>query len=124
MPVPPPWMATLTATCLKHIWDALSALLLACLAWLSAVAAYRLCLHPLAAVPGPPLAALTSCWYAYQARNGRMLHLGKTLHHRYGPVVRVGPNELWFVTRDAFKMIYSPTNGYEKSGFYRACLSR
>lgn len=104
------------------------------------VAVYRLYLHPLSCIPGPRLAAVTNCWYAYQVRNGRMLHLGKTLHKQYGPVVRVGPNEVWFNTKDAFRLIYSkatdlllpksikfspaypssgPTAGYEKSYFYR-----
>lgn len=71
------------------------------------VVAYRLYLHPLAGTPGPQLAAITSCWHAYQVRNGRMLHLGKTLHKQYGPVVRIGPNELWFASKDAYKIIYS-----------------
>lgn len=71
------------------------------------VIAYRLVLHPLARVPGPKIAALSNIWYAYHARNGRMLELGKTLHRRYGPMVRVGPNEVWFDSVDAFKHIYS-----------------
>lgn len=104
---------------------------------------YRRYLHPLSRIPGPPLAAISRCWYAYHVRNGHMLRLGKTLHKRYGPVVRVGPNEVWFASKDAFKIIYSElfamtrlpelylhrvsaahtspgsTNGYEKSDFYR-----
>ncbi|ROV90642.1 hypothetical protein VMCG_10017 [Cytospora schulzeri] len=83
-------------------------------------AVYRLYLHPLSRIPGPRLAAVTNCWYAYQVRNGHMLRLGKTLHKQYGPVVRVGPNEVWFNTKDAFRLIYSPTTGYEKSYFYLA----
>ncbi|OLN89016.1 Pisatin demethylase 20 [Colletotrichum chlorophyti] len=79
---------------------------------------YRLFLHPLAHVPGPRLAAISNIWYACHARNGRMLELGKTLHKRYGPVVRVGPNEVWFDSVDAFKHIYRAGSGYEKSDFY------
>lgn len=76
-------------------------------ALLLAVAVYRLFLHPLSRIPGPPLAAVTNCWLAYHVRNGRMLQLGKTLHTKYGPAVRVGPNEVWFNTKDAFRLIYS-----------------
>lgn len=90
---------------------------------LSTVALYRWRLHPLSHVPGPRLAALSNAWYAYQVRNGRMLHLGTTLHRKYGPVVRVGPNELWFNGKDAFRLIYSPTAGYDKSNFYRTSSS-
>lgn len=70
------------------------------------VVAYRLTLHPLSKVPGPKLAAMSNIWYAYQVRNGRVHLLGKTLHEQYGPVVRVGPNELWFNTKEAFDAIY------------------
>ncbi|KAF9877152.1 cytochrome P450 [Colletotrichum karsti] len=74
--------------------------------------------HPLAGVPGPKSAAISSVWYAYHARNGRMLQLGKTLHKKYGPMVRVAPNEVWFDSVDAFKHIYRAGSGYEKSEFY------
>lgn len=76
-------------------------------ALLLAVVFYRLALHPLSRIPGPRLAAVTNGWLAYNVRNGRMLQLGKTLHERYGPAVRVGPNEVWFNSTDAFKLIYS-----------------
>ncbi|TKW49287.1 Pisatin demethylase [Colletotrichum tanaceti] len=82
------------------------------------VAGYRLLLHPLARVPGPRLAAISNVWHARQACDGRMLQLGKTLHKRYGPVVRVGPNEVWFDSVDAFKHIYRAGSGFDKSDFY------
>ncbi|CAI6094878.1 unnamed protein product [Clonostachys chloroleuca] len=82
------------------------------------VAAYRLFFHPFSSVPGPRLAAISSVWYAVQIRNGQAVALGKSLHKKYGPVVRVGPNELWFNTKIAFKAIYSNGSGFEKSDFY------
>ncbi|KAK3682978.1 cytochrome P450 [Podospora appendiculata] len=80
----------------------------------------QLFFHPLARVPGPRLAALSNIWHAYHARNGLMLRLGRTLHAKYGPVVRVGPNEVWFDSREGFKAIYNTANGFEKSDFYLA----
>lgn len=68
---------------------------------------YRIFLHPLSQIPGPRLAAVSNIWHAYHARNGRMFELGKTLHKRYGAVVRVGPNEVWFDSKEAFRIIYS-----------------
>ena len=68
---------------------------------------YRLLFHPLARVPGPKAAAVSNAWLAWHVRNGRARELGKSLHRKYGPVVRVGPNEVWFDSKDAFKIIYS-----------------
>ncbi|KAH7163383.1 cytochrome P450 [Dactylonectria estremocensis] len=84
------------------------------------VVIYRLVFHPLASIPGPKLAAASSVWHAYQVRNGRMAHLGRILHRQYGPIVRVGPNEVWFDTKQAFQAIYSSGSGFEKSDFYLA----
>jgi hypothetical protein len=75
---------------------------------------YRLHFHPLSKVPGPRFAAISNLWHAYHVRNGHMLELGKTLHKRYGPMVRVGPNEVWFNSKEAFKRIYSESR---KPGF-------
>lgn len=77
------------------------------LLFLMLVSLYRLFPHPLSRVPGPKIAAWSNVWLAWHARNGRVRELGKTLHRRYGPVVRVGPNEVWFDSKDAFKVIYS-----------------
>ncbi|EME79872.1 uncharacterized protein MYCFIDRAFT_166309, partial [Pseudocercospora fijiensis CIRAD86] len=49
-----------------------------------------------------------------------MMSLGRTLHATYGPVVRVGPNEVWLNSKEAFSKIYSATHGFEKSTFYIA----
>ena len=68
---------------------------------------YRLFFHPLSRIQGPRIAALSNVWYAKHVRDGRMFTLGRTLHKAYGPVVRVGPNEVWFNSGDAFKAIYS-----------------
>ncbi|KAL0943282.1 cytochrome P450 [Colletotrichum truncatum] len=105
------------ALALFSFWTVIITLLIA-VAGVIVVAVYRLVFHPLARVPGPRLAAVSNAWYAYQVRNGRMLELGKTLHKRYGSMVRVGPNEVWFDSVDAFKQIYRPGSGYEKSDFY------
>ncbi|KAK3395140.1 cytochrome P450 [Podospora didyma] len=80
----------------------------------------QLFLHPLSRVPGPKLAALSNIWQANHVRHGRMLQLAKALHDKYGPAVRVGPNEVWFDDKDAFGIIYSAGHKYEKSGFYFA----
>lgn len=79
---------------------------------LATAAAYRLFFHPLARIPGPKWAAVSSVWYAKKVRDGRTFELGRTLHDQYGPVVRVAPNEVWFNSKDAFKSIYRMLNQY------------
>lgn len=94
-------------SCFLYLGQIACAVLSLVLLLVSALTLYRLCLHPLSNVPGPRLAAISSAWYAYHVRNGHMLHLGKTLHKRYGPVVRVRPDEVWLASREACKIIYS-----------------
>lgn len=72
-----------------------------------AVAVYRLFFHPLAHIPGPRLAALSNVWYGRQVCSGRMLQVGKILHRQYGPIVRVGPNEVWLDSEEGFRQVYS-----------------
>lgn len=105
------------------------------------LAGYRLLAHPLANIPGPRVAAISNVWYAYQIRNGRSRTMGRTLHQTYGPAVRVGPNEIWFDSKEAFRAIYrtspcfmiserqghgpqthliaDPGSKFEKADFYR-----
>jgi hypothetical protein len=41
------------------------------------------------------------------------------LHQQYGPVVRLGPNEVSFTSLEALKEIYtSGGSGYDKTEFY------
>ena len=98
------WVSILDAALtLLHL---IFAVLLALILGLGTVIVYRLQFHQLASVPGPKLAVLSNIWHAWHARNGQMRQLATTLHAKYGPVVRVGPNEVWFDSKDAFKTIY------------------
>ncbi|KAI7927357.1 hypothetical protein M0657_003002 [Pyricularia oryzae] len=74
-----------------------------------AVAVYRLFFHSLAHIPGPRLAALSNVWYGRQVCSGRMLQVGKILHRQYGPIVRVGPNEVWLDSEEGFRQVYIST---------------
>ena len=79
---------------------------------LASLCLYRLFLHPLASLPGPRFAAASDLWHASKARNGQMFSLGRTIHKKYGHVVRVGPNEVWFDSQEAFKAIYRKSSLY------------
>ncbi|KAI1766934.1 cytochrome P450 [Hypoxylon sp. FL1150] len=81
---------------------------------------YRLYFHPLAKVPGPRLAAITSLWYVYQVRQGRTLVLYRDLHKKYGPAVRISPGEVSFDSKEAFQAIYTGSRYIHKGDFYWA----
>ena len=89
-------------------------LLLATAAWV--VKSLR---SPIANIPGPTYSVFTSLFLKYKefARKRRIyIH---ELHQRYGPVVRLGPNEISFATADAVKEIYqSGGSGYDRTELY------
>jgi hypothetical protein len=68
--------------------------------------------HPLSKFPGPKIAAVSHLWYAYVMHRGVAPIEMSKLHKRYGPVVRVAPDELSFSSAAAVKEIY----GYQKGG--------
>jgi cytochrome P450 len=56
--------------------------------------------------PGPLLHRATRLTYINIARKGQLHHRLRALHARYGPVVRIAPNELAFNDERAWKEIY------------------
>ncbi|KAI1343115.1 cytochrome P450 [Xylariaceae sp. FL0016] len=84
------------------------------------LAIYRLYFHPLANVPGPRLAAITSFWYACQVQKGQMGTFSVALHKKYGPAVRIRPDEVSFDTKEAMQTIYSGSQWIQKGDFYYA----
>ena len=58
---------------------------------------YRICFHRLSHLPGPKLAGLTYLYQSYYdlyPYQGRWLFQQIALHEKYGPIVRVGPDEI------------------------------
>ncbi|EAU87606.2 high nitrogen upregulated cytochrome P450 monooxygenase 2 [Coprinopsis cinerea okayama7 len=72
----------------------------------SSIVLYRVSpLHPLAGYPGPLLWRITKfapAWYGHKGKHHIQL---KKLHERYGPIVRIGPNELSIVDKDLIPFI-------------------
>ncbi|KAL4265469.1 cytochrome P450 family protein [Pleurotus pulmonarius] len=72
--------------------------------------------HPLQHFPGPKLAAAT-WWYTtwFEVfRNGGMVDHLQTLHKRYGPIVRIAPNELHFNGPQFYADIYVNGSKFRK----------
>ncbi|KUJ08225.1 putative benzoate 4-monooxygenase cytochrome P450 [Mollisia scopiformis] len=70
-------------------------------------------------VPGPKLYALTKWRLAYDDWTGTRTRTIDQLHKRYGPAIRIGPNELSFNSLTALKTIYGAGSGFERTTFYR-----
>ncbi|KAL4732999.1 cytochrome P450 [Aspergillus similis] len=76
-----------------HPWAVLS---LAMVLYTVVLGVYRLFFHPLSRFPGPVLAALT-VWYEFYydgIQRGLYTFEIQRMHEKYGPVVRISPNEL------------------------------
>ncbi|KAK8061804.1 P450 monooxygenase [Apiospora phragmitis] len=74
--------------------------------WVAA-AIYNKFVSPLRKIPGPWLNAVSWLpWYKYWF-SGYMHREVRRLHERYGPVVRIGPSEVSFIDKAAWKDIYS-----------------
>jgi len=87
---------------------------------------YRIFFHPLSKFPGPTLAKVTP-WYRFYhnyIRGGRLTEETEKLHKKYGPVVRISPNELAFSTLEAYNAIYATRPHLNKDiNFYRVFAS-
>lgn len=98
---------------LSPVYLAIAALLLI------GVRATRRLASPLRKIPGPTISLFTSLllkWKEIHAARTLYIH---ALHVKYGPVVRIAPNEVSFTSGAALKEIYcSGGSGYDKSQFY------
>ena len=74
--------------------------------------------HPLRKFPGPFWAAHTDSWRVYQLWTRRMPDTLLKVHEKYGPVVRVGPNDLSFQGVDILNEVYKGGRKFSKSSFY------
>lgn len=73
----------------------------------------------LRSIPGPRLYAATQYRLALDAWRARSVHSIDALHRRYGPVVRIGPQQVSFNSLSALRTIYGAGSGFERTSFYR-----
>ena len=67
---------------------------------------YKAYATPLRDIPGPPFAKYTRFWLC-KAINSRKYHeINVNIHRKYGPIVRISPNEYSIDDLEASKIIY------------------
>ncbi|KAI9682446.1 MAG: hypothetical protein M1829_000238 [Trizodia sp. TS-e1964] len=79
---------------------------------------YNLFFHPLRNVPGPFIAKFTSLWLVALEIAGFRMQTVHALHEKYGPVVRVAPNEVAFADAQAARTIYGQGTPFMKTRYY------
>ena len=70
-------------------------------------------------IPGPESFAITRYRLALEAWKGRSIQAVHQLHLRYGPVVRIGPNQISFNSLSALRQIYGAGSAFERTTFYK-----
>ncbi|KAK0643791.1 cytochrome P450 [Cercophora newfieldiana] len=81
-------------------------------------AAYKRYASPLRKYPGPFLASFSRLWMVKSTASGRT-HLDHIeLHRKYGPVVRIAPNEVSIASPEAARTLLSAGKRFFKTPFY------
>lgn len=79
---------------------------------------YRRYFSPLRRYPGPFLASGSRLYALYTTWKGQTHDEQIKLHQRYGPIVRIKPNQLSFSSPEAARQVLAPGKGYSKTDFY------
>ncbi|ETN42392.1 uncharacterized protein HMPREF1541_01546 [Cyphellophora europaea CBS 101466] len=86
-----------------------------CLLLVSAIRYWKDPLHP---IPGPAVAKFTRVWLLMLELSGKRALAVHELHQKYGPVVRIGPNEISFSSPEALRQIYGANSKFAKAPVY------
>lgn len=76
---------------------------------------YNMYFHPLCSYPGPRLCAATRIPYFRSLLGGCLVSQVAKWHEKYGPVVRIAPDELSYTSAAAWKDIY----GYRRNSVHK-----
>ncbi|KAF3483738.1 cyrochrome P450 [Arthroderma uncinatum] len=83
-------------------------------------AAYQVWFSPLSRFPGPKIAAITYLYEFYYDAilKGRYIFKVKELHKKYGPIIRISPQELHINDPHFYGVLYSHSNPRDKNYYY------
>ncbi|KAI3329952.1 cytochrome P450 [Ustulina deusta] len=74
--------------------------------------------HRLRYIPGPFLASFSYLWIGYSGWSGKQYEIHKLLGEKYGPLVRIGPNEVSTDDPETIRRISNAKSVYPRSGWY------
>lgn len=78
----------------------------------------RIYLDPLRHIPGPFIAKLSPIWLWYHTYIGDEASILHEMHAKYGPLLRVSPNEVDISDYEAIPAIYISKGGFPKADCY------
>jgi hypothetical protein len=84
-------------------------------AYVLLVTAYARLVRLLKHIPGPFWASVTRLWMIHHVFRGDMDVVQRALHQKYGPLVRISPNEVACADPEAIRKIYPMSKPLEKS---------
>ncbi|RKF80347.1 Cytochrome P450 monooxygenase aclL [Golovinomyces cichoracearum] len=79
---------------------------LSALTYVLTITIYNVFFHPLRKYPGPISHRITNFYMSYHEICGRSAYHIRDLHEKYGPTVRIRPNELSYTDEQAWNDIY------------------
>jgi cytochrome P450 len=79
---------------------------------------YKRYSSPLRQYPGPFIASCSRIWKVWSTWTGHTEQHHIALHKKYGPVVRIAPNELSFSSPEAALAVFQVGKGFHKTDFY------
>ncbi|KAI9924870.1 hypothetical protein MW887_006727 [Aspergillus wentii] len=81
---------------------------------------HQLFTNPLFSLPGPWHTNYTQIVFDYHWLKGNRTRYVHALHLKYGPIVRITPDEVSFSDPESVKQIYRVKGGYRKSPWYES----
>jgi hypothetical protein len=102
---------------LSHWRVALAALTLAFFTYVASCV-YTALISPLKSIPGPWMSLYTNRQLKSAVTGGKRIFYIDELHKKYGPIVRISPDEVAVADIESFRQIHAVSGGYTKSEFY------
>lgn len=79
---------------------------------------------PVRSIPGPWYSKFTQAVLKYHTIRGRRMYYVDDLHRRYGPIVRIAPDEAAVSGLQSTQMVHKIGSGFNKSAFYDAITAQ